>query len=264
MSRILIAVGAFIGTISIVWVLTSRDGNQSLTSSLLQAQQADVYVQSGALLKKTSPTPTLSPIPSPTATLLVPQTLLTPSVSPTVSSTPIPTHTPTSIPQPTPTKTPTTTSSPTQFVPQNLVTPSPTPTATPPPTPTAATSTPTPTQTSTTTPTQTPASTLDIAVTSLTSPVVRGSGTNNASITIRTSSTASCSIVVTLPSGSTSGASGISGTNKTKIAQDNGEIQWLWTITANTGTGSALIKLTCTLGDQTASGQTTMEIVSSQ
>ena len=78
-----------------------------------------------------------------------------------------------------------------------------------------------------------------VEVLSLTSPVTRGS---KALLSIKTESGASCSLKVTLPSGSISSAQGLQGN---KIPNQNGVISWEWRIGSTTKPGIAKLDLTC-------------------
>ncbi len=255
MTRIFVALGAFLVTISLVWIVSSRSDNQARTSALPQAQEANVYIQSGILPKKASSTPTSTPTPSPspTETLLVPQTLLTPSVSPTISSAPTTTLIPTNAPAKSATPTPT------QFIPQSLVTPSPTPTVTPTPTPTLP---PTPT----TTPTPDSSASLTIETFTSANQFARGS---TYTITIKSLPSASCFLEIYLPeTGNQSKSAGIWDSANDKplknIIDSTGTTPWTWKVGSATKLGFATIKEFCTLGDQSASGQFQVEIIAAQ
>lgn len=157
------------------------------------------------------------------------------------------------------TPTPTTTPSP-DLVPSILVTVTTTPIATATPSPTSTviltqTQTPAPTPTLTATPTSTSASD-HLVVSSLTSPIAQK---KDATIKIKTDAGASCSIEVTLPSGTVSTSKDLAP----KTADQQGDVIWTWGINWNTKPGTATIKLSCTGGGQTYSGQTTMQIIPS-
>jgi hypothetical protein len=146
------------------------------------------------------------------------------STTPSLTKAPISTTTPlttsTTTPIPTPTPTPT-------FTPTSIPTPNQVPQPLPSPTPE---------------PPQQDGQTQDnqITIISLTSPIKRG---NNAKLEIQTIPGTECSIKVTLPSGTVSGAQGLQGV---KISDGSGYIPWEWRIAGNTKPGTSTIEVTCT------------------
>lgn len=233
MTRLLVALGAFLVTISLVWIVSSRGSNHpTVSSSSPEAQEANIYIQSGTLSKKASPidsTPTSTT--TPTSAISTAPALLTPTATPTPT--------------------------PSQLIPKSLITPSSTPPSTPTPTP-SPTRTVTPTPTLTAMPTSADSG-INLAVLRLTSPVLRG---QFASVTIQTALEAQCDIHVKLPSGTMSSSQAL----VQKIASQSDEITWIWKISANTTPSppDATITFSCTKDGRSASGQTTMEIVASQ
>lgn len=159
----------------------------------------------------------------------------------------------------TPSSTPTATITPETLIPSVIITATSTPlqtqTSTPTPT-TVITPTMTPTPTATATTTQSGGGG-GIAVASLTSPVAQK---QDATIKVQTDPVASCTIEVTLPSGTISTSKDLSP----KTTDQAGQVVWSWGINWNTKPGTAIIKLSCKSGDKTYSGQTSMQITASQ
>ncbi len=115
-------------------------------------------------------------------------------------------------------------------------------TPTPPPTqiPAASTATPRPTQAP-----ATPATALSVSVVSLTSPAARGS---NATLVIRTSPGANCTITVHYKSGP-SKAQGLGS----KSADANGQCSWTWKVGTSTTPGTWSISVTASIDGQSKS-----------
>lgn len=141
-----------------------------------------------------------------------------PEPTPLPSATSVPSS---SSPSPTPAQTPETSAAPTQ-----------TPASSPETTPTAA---PTPTTAiPTSTPSATPSPDYTVTLVSLTSPIKRGS---TAKLEIETAPEAQCSLKVTLPSGSISGAKDIltgQPLGTFKAADSSGYVTWQWQIGGST------------------------------
>ncbi len=232
--RILIASIAFVTTIGAVFLFENHK-TQPKEENYAQIVQ-DLNSKNNPPIKKTyknhlSSEPTILPSTSvsytPTPTFLK-LAINTPAPTPnqgtqtTFTPTPIPHQTTT----PTPTNSPQATPTPTQF-------PSSTPTPTVSPVPT---DTPTPAPSTSDIP-QSP----EISVAVFTNPVARG---NNAELKIKTSVGASCSIKLTLPSGSQSSAQGLQGSKST---DENGSIDWQWKISGSTKPSppDAKIDITC-------------------
>ena len=230
MRKLIVTASSFLATIIIIALVSSNKAPPSPspeTAQIFQAVQQDqpIIVQKTSLssaMPRARATFTSTPTPDLVPSILV--TAQTPTVTPT--STPTPTRTPTA---------------------SVVATTTPTMVSTPTRTPTASV-------VATTTPTSAP--TGDVAVVSLTSPVVQN---QPATIKIQTDANAECTIEVTLPSGTVSTSKNLGP----KTADQNGEVVWSWRINWNTKPGAATIKLSCQSNGQTYSGQTTMQIVAS-
>jgi hypothetical protein len=108
--------------------------------------------------------------------------------------------------------------------------------------PPAATSTPAATPRPTTPPTS---GTLAVAITSLTSPIGRGS---TATVGAKTAAGAACTVIVRYKSGPST-AAGLGP----KTASASGTVAWSWTVSTRTTPGSWPVTVTCTSGGKTAS-----------
>ena len=91
-----------------------------------------------------------------------------------------------------------------------------------------------------------------VAITSLTSPIGRGS---TATVTATTTAGAACSVVVVYKSGP-SKASGLGPTT----AGTDGAVGWSWTVGSRTTTGSWPVTITCTIGGATTSATRSMVV----
>ncbi len=125
------------------------------------------------------------------------------------------------------------------------VTPSPEPSPIPSPTPSAATTPAAPTAAPTAPPTPVPTAppptqppAVGVSITSITSPVYRGS---NATLVAQTSPATNCTIRYTTPAGNPSKAAGLTP----KTADANGSVSWTWKIDANTTPGTGTVTVTC-------------------
>ena len=109
--------------------------------------------------------------------------------------------------------------------------------------------------------TNTPPENYAIALITLTTPAKRGS---TATLKVVTNVSARCSLTVTLPSGSISGAkdknTGIKLTDSTNT-DSSGYIAWQWLIGSNTITGTANLAIGCSLNRQSYNTNLAMEII---
>lgn len=223
---IFIAVIAFLTTISFVFLTQKSNNPTDQDAGLAQIQEVvSITKDFSATVAPLTPTPILvsrvgkpaiittglqksSPPPAKSTTPSV--SVSTPSFSPAPPITPISATTPTVSPSPS----------------LAFVNPTPSsnyyPTATPEPTFSSQ-----------------PSNTA-IDIISLSSPIERG---KEAELTIKASVGSSCSLKVTLPSGSISSAQGLAGSKNTDAS---GIISWRWRIGGSTKPGTAALKITCT------------------
>jgi hypothetical protein len=87
-----------------------------------------------------------------------------------------------------------------------------------------------------------------VTFTALPNPALRGT---TASLTVRTSPGATCSIIVTWPSGTVSSAAGL---KTTPTAGSSGLVSWTWNVASNTITGTASAAVTCTFNGVSSQG----------
>ena len=95
-------------------------------------------------------------------------------------------------------------------------------------------------------------SAIRVAITSLTSPIGRGS---TATVSATTTPGAACTVVVLYKSGPST-ASGLGPTT----AGADGAVGWSWTVGSRTTTGSWPVTVTCAIGGSTASATRSMTV----
>lgn len=232
MKLLVVVVASFL---TLGFILVFDHPKQSTEQQLAQLVQNITDNQN----KETTETPTYSPSPkiNPTQSS---QKFLAPTktqeTKPIVQTTTSPTNTLFPLTQITPTQTPTP-------IPTVIITR--TPSSTPIPT-VNPTLTPFPTPTQTPTPTPTPANQPMYSIESIsaTSPVAVKSDTT---ITAQVPPSSTCSIKVTLPSGTISSATAL---KEIKTAGPDGQVSWTWSINWNTKPGTATFTISCKKDDQ--------------